>query len=139
MPFIHVKVAGPLEPAQIAALQEGITALMADVLGKNPSLTAVLVEPAATTGWTVGARSVPRAAHVDATVSEGTNTPEQKARFIARTNELLREVLGSELPVVTYVVIHSVPQDSWGYGGLTQAQRAQAAALEPPAGSRAHR
>jgi 4-oxalocrotonate tautomerase len=29
---------------------------------------------------------------------------------------------------VTYVVIHDVPRDSWGYGGLTQADRAKALA-----------
>ena len=34
---------------------------------------------------------------------------------------------GPDLPEVSYVVIHEVPQDSWGYGGLTQQHRAKAA------------
>jgi 4-oxalocrotonate tautomerase len=127
MPFINVKVAGPqLEKTQTTALQQGITSLMAELLNKKAPLTAVLVEQVPVSGWTVGAEAVPRAAHVDATVSEGTNTPEQKARFIDQTNALLRKVLGSDLPLVTYVVIHGVPQDSWGYGGLSQRHRAEA-------------
>ena len=127
MPFINVKVAGPrLDTAQISAIQAGITSLMAEVLDKNAELTAVLVEQVQADGWSVGAKLMSRAAHVDATVSEGTNTAEQKARFIAEANELLRQVLGADLPVVSYIVIHSVPKDSWGYGGRTQSSRSKA-------------
>ena len=126
MPFINVKIAGPqLQPVQTAAIQQGITSLMATVLNKNAELTAVLVEQTALPGWTIGNRVPARAAHVDAIVSAHTNTPEQKAQFIDEANALLQRVLGAELPLVTYVVIHGVPQDSWGYGGLTQAHRAK--------------
>jgi 4-oxalocrotonate tautomerase len=125
MPFINVKVAGPkLTAVQTAAIQTGITSLMAEVLNKQGSLTAVLVEEVPLLGWTIGAEPVVRAAHVDATVSDGTNTPQQKARFIAEANNLLRKVLGPELPVASYIVIHDVPKNSWGYGGLTQEHRA---------------
>jgi 4-oxalocrotonate tautomerase len=126
MPFIHVKLAGPqLQSVQTAAIQQGITSLMAKVLNKNAELTAVLVEQTTLSGWTIGNEVPPRAAHVDAIVSADTNTPEQKSQFIADVNALLQRVLGSDLPLVTYVVIHGVPQDSWGYGGLTQAHRAK--------------
>ena len=129
MPFVNVKVAGvELEKAQTAKIQEGITSLMAEILNKKASLTAVLVEQAAIAGWTIGAEPVPSAAQVDAIVSTGTNTPEEKARFIAEASRLLHEVLGPDLPEVTYVVVHEVPQDSWGYGGLTQEHRAKARA-----------
>lgn len=125
MPFINVKVAGePLDPGQVEAIQAGITALMADVLHKVGPLVGVLVEQVPAAGWSVGARPVTRAAQVDAVVSAGTNTPEQKARFIAGTYGLLRTVLGPDLSEVSYVVIHDVPKDSWGYGGFTQAHRA---------------
>jgi 4-oxalocrotonate tautomerase len=127
MPFIDVRVAGPLDMAQTDKIQKEITSLMAEVLDKKAPLTAVLVEQVKLAGWTVGAEPVPRAVQVDATISAGTNTPEQKARFIAEVNRLLRDVLGPDLPEVSYVVIHEVPQDSWGYGGLTQQHRAKAA------------
>jgi 4-oxalocrotonate tautomerase len=129
MPFVNVKVAGAqLESAQTARIQKGITSLMAEILNKKAPLTAVLVEQAALAGWTVGAEPVSSAAQVDAIVSAGTNTPGEKARFIAELNDLLHDVLGPDLPEVTYVVVHEVPQDSWGYGGLTQEHRAKARA-----------
>lgn len=124
MPFINVKIAGePLQKRQIAEIQKGITTLMVDVLQKVGPLVAVLVEQVPPGGWSVGADPIKCAAQVDATVSAGTNTPEQKARFIAETMELLRDVLGPNLHDVTYVVVHDVPKDSWGYNGLTQEYR----------------
>jgi 4-oxalocrotonate tautomerase len=129
MPFINVKVVGPeLEINQTAALQQGITSLMAEVLNKQAELTAVLVEQVARGSWAIGGNVAGYTAHVDATVSEGTNTPEQKARFIAAVNALLREVLGPALSAIAYVVVHDVPKDSWGYDGLTQEHRAKARA-----------
>jgi 4-oxalocrotonate tautomerase len=129
MPFIHVKVAGPqLEPGQVKALQQGVTTLMAEILHKQGKLTAVLVEQVPLAGWSVGAESVAQVAQIDAIISAGTNTPEQKARFITEAYGLLRAVLGPDLSEISYVVLHDVPKDSWGYGGLTQAARAQGSA-----------
>ena len=126
MPFITVKVAGrPLEQHQVVDIQRGITSLMADVLNKVGPLVGVLVEQVPTAGWSVGAQPVTRTAQVDAIVSAGTNTPEQKARFIAETNAMLKSVLGPELSEISYVVVHDVPGSSWGYGGLTQEHRAK--------------
>ena len=126
MPFIHVRVAGePLKTDQITELQKGITALMVDVLNKVGPLVGVMVEQVPLVGWSVGAEPIAQAAQVDAIVSAGTNTPEQKSRFISKANQLLKTVLGPTLSEVTYVVIHDVPKDSWGYNGLTQEYRAK--------------
>lgn len=124
MPFVNIKIAGPtLTPDQVRQLQERTTGLMAGVLGKKPELTAVLVEQVAAQGWAVGGTPVPVAAHLDAKVTAGTNTPDEKARFVAEANALLRQVLGAELPVASYVVVDEIAGDSWGYGGLTQEYR----------------
>ncbi len=135
MPFVHVKVAAEHpSPEHTTAIQSGITALMASVLGKDASLTAVLVERMAPGAWSIGGRPVALAAQVDAIVSAGTNSPAQKARFVAEAMVLLRRVLGPGLHDVSYVVVHDLPRDSWGYGGLTQAARAaQAEAVSPAA------
>ena len=126
MPFINVKVAGePLEQHQVADIQKGITSLMADVLNKVGPLVGVLVEQVPAAGWSVGAEPITRAAQVDAIVSAGTNTPEQKATFIAETITMLKSILGPDLSEITYVVIHDVPGNSWGYDGLTQEHRAK--------------
>ncbi|MGX7709420.1 tautomerase family protein [Methylobacterium sp. Gmos1] len=126
MPFVNVKVAGqPLAQSQIASIQTGVTALMVDILRKVGPLVGVLVEEVPLAGWSVGGAPVASAAQVDAVISAGTNTPGETSRFIAETYGLLRTVLGSGLADVSYVVVHEVPKASWGYGGLTQAQRAQ--------------
>jgi 4-oxalocrotonate tautomerase len=132
MPFINIKVAGePLAKHQITALQKSITGLMVEILHKVGPLVGVLVEQVQPDSWSVGAEQVKRAAQVDAIVSAGTNTPEQKARFIAEVNGLLRTVLGTDLAEVTYVVVHEVAKDSWGYNGLTQEHRARPGANCP--------
>ncbi|WP_173807870.1 tautomerase family protein [Methylorubrum populi] len=129
MPFIRVTIAGPETGSEtVAALQRGITALMAEVLGKRADLTAVLIEPAPAGGWSVGGAAVTPAAHVEARVTQGTNTAEEKARFVAAAHDLLVRMLPGPLPLATYVVVQEVPAEAWGYGGLTQAARAQEAA-----------
>jgi 4-oxalocrotonate tautomerase len=126
MPFVNVKVAGQrLTQSQIATVQSGITRLMTDILHKVGQLIGVLVEQVPPGAWSVGAEPIACAAHVDAVISAETNTPEEKSRFIAGTMRLLKDVLGQDLADVSYVVIHEVPKDSWGYDGLTQAYRAQ--------------
>ncbi len=67
------------------------------------------------------------AVHVDATITAGTNSPEEKARFIEQTMKLLNHVFGGELNPATYIVIAEVPAQSWGYDGQTQESRRQAA------------
>ena len=124
MPFVRLTITGPeTGPETVAALQRGITALMAEVLGKRADLTAVLVEPAPAAGWSVGGVAVARAAHIEARVTHGTNTAQEKALFVAAAHELLVRTLPGPLPLATYVVVQEVPADAWGYGGLTQAAR----------------
>jgi 4-oxalocrotonate tautomerase len=125
MPFINVRLAAPaLEPDQIARIQQSVTLAMANILSKKAELTAVLVEHVPTGSWSVGGQPVAVAAHLDAKVTAGTNSTEEKARFINEAHKMLKDVLGPELPIATYVVVHEVPRDAWGYEGLTQAHRA---------------
>lgn len=127
MPFIRISVAGtPLAARQVEDLQRRTTALMASVLGKRPEVTAVLVEQPAG-AWVVGGLPADRAAHLDAKITLGTNSSQEKARFIADAMAMLRDVLGDGLSPCTYVVVDEVPGDAWGYGGLTQDHRREAA------------
>jgi 4-oxalocrotonate tautomerase len=126
VPFINVKVASEsLDQHQIHEIQKGISSLMVSVLHKVGPLISVLVEQVPLTAWSIGGESVTRAAQIDAMVSSGTNTPEEKANFIAEANKLLKSILGTDLSEVSYIIVHDVPKDSWGYGGLTQEHRAK--------------
>ncbi len=125
MPFVNIKVAGPtLAPEQVQRLQREATRLMADVMRKKHDLTAVLVEQVDGPRWTIGAAPVRAAAHLDVKVTAGTNTADEKRRFVAEVMQLLRSVIGPALDPVCYVVVHEVAADAWGYDGRTQADRA---------------
>jgi 4-oxalocrotonate tautomerase len=127
MPFINVKLAGmTLAPEQTHRLQTEITSLMASVLRKKAELTSVLVEQVPAAGWSIGGKPLTVAAHLDAKVTAGTNTVDEKARFVAAAHALLKAVLGPDLPTATYVVVDELPANAWGYDGLTQAHRAAA-------------
>lgn len=129
MPFVRITVVAPaLGPKQVTHLQDGFTNLMESILGKVGSLTSVLVEQLQTASWTIGRGPLHIAAHVHATVTAGTNSASEKARFIEAAMNLLKEVLGPSLNAATYVVVDEVNAQSWGYDGHTQESRRPQAA-----------
>ncbi len=129
MPFIRVTAVGPtLAAEQVSRLGSGITALMEGVLGKKAPVISVLVEQPVTAGWFIGGEPAQIAVHLDATITAGTNSAEEKADFIDKTMKLLRAVIGAQLSPATYIVIHEIPAQSWGYDGRTQESRRLAVA-----------
>lgn len=122
MPFIRVTIQG-IQPTVDSRrrLAEGVTALMAEVLGKRADLTSVRVETVDDV-WTIGGTISARSAHLEALVTVGTNTDAEKAAFIEKAMDLLQAEVG-DLPEATYVVVRDIPSGDWGYGGLTQAAR----------------
>ncbi|WP_455273105.1 tautomerase family protein [Rhizobium herbae] len=135
MPFVHIQVAGAhIGSPEKQQLQKQATGFMVDIMRKRPEVTAVLVDVAEPGSWTVGGEPVPVAAHLDVKVTRGTNTHEEKARFVAAVAAMFREVLGPDLPIATYVVVDEIEADAWGYDGVTQEERrllrAQAAAAQ---------
>ncbi|MCW5710321.1 tautomerase family protein [Shinella sp.] len=129
MPFLHIRLAGRnLTDGERLHLQDEATRLAVTLLGKRAEATAVLVEGTPIADWTIGARRQKVAGHFEILISEGTNTAEEKARFIAAAYALLEETLGAHLNPVTYVVIRDIATDSWGYGGQTQESRRVAVA-----------
>jgi 4-oxalocrotonate tautomerase len=129
MPFVSLKIAGPqLTPAQRRTLQSGFTDLMAGPMHKVHGLTAVAIEYIAPDHWTTG--GVPpafgRAAYAEVKVTQGTNSSHEMQRFIAEGHALLTSTLGI-LPEATYVVVHEIPAQAWGYAGETQDARRQLA------------
>ncbi|MGQ3211043.1 MAG: tautomerase family protein [Shinella sp.] len=124
MPFLHIRIAGRnLTDSERLHIQDEATRLAVTLLGKRAEATAVFVEETPVPNWTVGARRLPVAAYFEILISEGTNTPDEKERFIQAGYALLEEILGSQLNPVTYVVIRDIAMENWGYGGRTQESR----------------
>ncbi|UUZ69802.1 tautomerase family protein [Polaromonas sp. P2-4] len=69
-------------------------------------------------------------AFLEISITAGTNTPQEKAAFIAAAFEELQRQLGAGQPLepASYVIVREVPATDWGYGGQTQAARRQARA-----------
>lgn len=122
MPYIRVTVSDPdLAPARRYTLAEGLTDLAVSALGKSAARTTVHVHPVPADHFFIAGRPVREAtgAHVEASITAGTNSAEEKARFLTGAYALLREILGV-LPPVAGVALYELHPESYGYNGITQ-------------------
>ncbi|NLI12990.1 2-hydroxymuconate tautomerase family protein [Pelotomaculum propionicicum] len=59
MPYVNIKITREGATAeQKAELIRGVTSLLADVLGKNPQTTVVVIEEVETDNWGIGGETV---------------------------------------------------------------------------------
>ncbi|PTN38232.1 2-hydroxymuconate tautomerase family protein [Desulfonatronum sp. SC1] len=59
MPYVNIKITKEgATPEQKALLIRGVTELLADVLGKNPRTTVVVVDEVETDNWGIGGEPV---------------------------------------------------------------------------------
>jgi 4-oxalocrotonate tautomerase len=126
MPMITIQVAAAPAPALAAALERTVVELTARWLAKDPAVTAVAVEFLDPNHWFSGgmscAESGRSAFFVDVRITDGTNTKDQKVRYIAETFAALDTLLGGVMPE-SCVHVDDVRADGYGYGGLTQERR----------------
>ncbi len=127
MPYVRITLAAdssPLSDAEkLAQLQRGVTELMGRLLGKAAELTVVSVAREEARYWSAGGATVAGpAAQVQAFITAGSNSAEEKAAFIGAAHRLLQQVLG-RISAPLYVVVQEVPAGDWGYDGLSQAAR----------------
>ena len=95
-------------------------------LRKRADLTSVLVTRAEPTAWFVGGPSLAEqgkaSVWLEIKVVDGTNTKEEKEGFVAAIFAGFSDLLG-ELHPESYVHVHEVSADAYGFGGLTQERR----------------
>jgi 4-oxalocrotonate tautomerase len=59
MPFVNIKITRDGVTAEKKAeLIEGVTKLLADLLGKNPQTTVVIIDEVETDNWGIGGETV---------------------------------------------------------------------------------
>jgi 4-oxalocrotonate tautomerase len=59
MPYVNIKVTKEgVSPQQKAELIRGVTQLLADVLGKDPATTVVVIDEVDTDNWGIGGETV---------------------------------------------------------------------------------
>src|SRR5262249_8607314 len=88
-----------------------------------PEITSVLVSYASPDHWLVGGRSLTEqqlaSFWLDIKVTDSTNTKDEKAEYLAAIFAFMKSVLGP-LHTESYILVHDVRADAYGYGGRTQ-------------------
>jgi 4-oxalocrotonate tautomerase len=137
MPMISFQYASPRPAAALPkAIARAVRRLSSEILGKDPNVTAVVVEEIDPANWFIADKSL--AEHglgsfwLDIRIVDGTNTREEKSAFVAATFATMNELIGP-LHNESYVHVDDVRGDAYGYGGLTQNERYIAGKLKTAA------
>jgi len=136
MPLISVNYSTHREATSLkAGIAAVITELTATILHKDPKITAVIVKSVDAADWFAGGRSLAEqklaSYWIDTHVSEGTNTKDEKAAYLAAVFRRMGELLGP-LHEETYLHVDEVRGDAYGFGGLSQERRYIAGKLQLP-------
>lgn len=127
MPLITVQYASSRNaPSLKAEIAAAVSQLSSAILHKDPKVTAVIVQSVDAAGWFAGGRSLAEqnlaSVWLDIHITDGTNTKDEKAEFIAAMFKRFGELLGP-LHTESYIHVHEVRGDAYGFGGLTQERR----------------
>lgn len=125
MPFARLTLSSNLPAHEGGPLCEALTTLIANELGKRHELTSVLIDVPGAHHWTIGGCQQALAAHLEVSVTAGTNSEEEKRSFMASAMALLRGAL-PDLDPATYIIVKENPATDWGYDGKSQADRGRA-------------
>ncbi|MBJ7406842.1 MAG: tautomerase family protein [Bradyrhizobium sp.] len=134
MPLITVSYTTSRQsPSLKADIASAVSELTAEILHKDPKVTAIIVKSVDAGDWFAGGKSLAEQAlasyWIDIHVTEGTNTKDEKAAYLAAMFTRMAEILGPLHPE-TYLHVDEVKGDAYGFGGLTQERRYIAGKLE---------
>lgn len=123
MPYLNLKISGAVSEAAIRDAARVLTEVTAERLGKKRELTSVLVEFVPRTQWFIAGEAAEEGEfttfYLDVKITSGTNNKDEKAAYLRQAFEGVAALLGKVHPA-SYVVLHELPADAWGYAGETQ-------------------
>ncbi len=127
MPLLNVKLCAPPSSETAAQVAAALTDLTVEILKKKRELTAVAVEYLPPSQWFIGGAALAAQSHstfsLEIKVTEGTNSNNEKAAYISQVFAAMEMIIGP-MATASYIVIHDIRGDSWGYQGQTQEFRA---------------
>jgi 4-oxalocrotonate tautomerase len=134
MPLITVSYSSSRQtPSLKADIAADVSDLTAKILHKDPKVTAIVVKSVDPADWFAGGKSLAEqklaSFWLDIHVTEGTNTKDEKAAYIAAMFARMGEILGP-LHNESYLHVDEVRGDAYGFGGLTQKRRYIAGKLQ---------
>ena len=126
MPILNLKISAAPSPELVAAASEILLDLTTRILRKQRELTAIAIDFVPPEHWVVGGRTLAdqrkRSFYLDIKIVDGTNTKDEKAAYVAAVFEAFGRLLG-DLHEESYIYVHDVRADAYGYGGRTQEHR----------------
>ena len=126
MPILNVKVSQPYSPALTHAISETLLELTTRLLRKKRELTAIAIDHVPPEQWIVGGSTLAEQGknsfYFDIKVVDGTNTKDEKAQYIAECFDAFSRLL-APLHEESYIYVHDVRAEAYGYGGKTQEYR----------------
>ena len=127
MPLISVTYSSSRQsPSLKADIAAAVSELTAKILHKDPKVTAIIVKSADAADWFAGGKSLAEqklaSFWLDVHVTEGTNTKDEKAAYLAAMFKRMGELLGP-LHTESYLHVDEVKGDAYGFGGLSQERR----------------
>lgn len=126
MPGLLLTLSGSRNPPLVARIVPALTSLTCDILKKRPEATMVMVRYVLHEDWFIESRSLAdygkNSFRLEVTITDETNTKEQKAMFHRSAFDLLSGVIGNIHPH-SNIHICDVRASAYGYGGFTQEYR----------------
>jgi len=130
MPFVHATLCAKPSANLTARVVLALTDLTERVLGKERGRLTVAVQYVPEEQWARGGAIPARGFFVEVKITSGTNSRDDKARYIREVNQGLQALLAG---TAGYVAVDEIPPDAWGYAGDTQELRYAKERLALPA------
>ena len=126
MPILNVKVSRSASPELTRRIAGALGEMTARILKKPPEVTAIAIDYVPPEQWVVAGRTLiehgKSSFYFDIKVTEGTNTKDELAQYVAESFAALKGILG-EVHEESYVYVEEVHGFAYGYGGRTQERR----------------
>lgn len=123
VPILQIKLSAAPSPALSQHVAGTLSELTARLLHKQLDVAVVTLDYVDPAHRLVGGHSLAEQGvasfFLDLTVTDGTNTKDEKAAYQQQVFAQLSALLGPLHPA-SYVQVHDVRAEAWGYGGRTQ-------------------
>jgi len=135
MPFLDVTISRSPDRELTQAIAGALLDHSSRILHKKRDLTSIAIAHVPPAQWFIAGKPLDESGQnsffLDIRIVDGTNTREEKAAFIEACFGTMQKLLGNLHPE-SYVHVHDVDGEAYGYGGLTQAHRYHAGRNEGP-------
>lgn len=133
MPFIHIRISGVADEGLSRRIAAEASELTQRLLGKDPALTAVVVDYVGAPHWFIAGRPLvaesTRSYHWRVSITDEANTRREKASYLRAVHEAMTVLLEGAAEH-SYTEVADLRGSAYGYGGKTQEHRFQHPALE---------